>query len=523
MGIFQQIAAVWQKIGLMQRAMLAALTLACVLTAGLLVHWASRPQMQLLFGNLDVDQCAQIADKIAEKNVPYEVRNGGRSIFVPADQVYTLRAALARDGLLPKSSEPGYEIFDTEKIGVSPLVQKMNYNRALQGELAKTIQVFEGVEFARVHLVRPEQTMFTTAGEKASASVMVKLKPGYKLTPATVQAICNLVAHAVEGLTPDKVTIADSNGTILTKPATADPLAESAASYKDYKTAVENDMANRLTRALEAVLGAGKATVLVQAVVDMTQETIVSTNYEKGIPVEEMIDESSAVQQPSPASADANQTATVASTEKSGKTTSKYMLPETRTTRTTMPGKIIGWSVSVIADLSKPPAPAVNNPAGENNPQNPPQTPTGELLMTEQDVRQIIKAAVGPDLIKDEHLTVKHVPFSQTPLWQQPASASLGYETFEKAIEIIRQSSVAIMSICALLALKIITRASRKLSEQTAAAAGTPNLLAGGLGMLPAGSPEETIAIIRQQIAAQLRENPERVRQVFNAWLAEDR
>jgi flagellar M-ring protein FliF len=102
--------------------------------------------------------------------------------------------------LVPKSGEPGYEIFDNEKIGVSPLVQKMNYNRALQGELAKTIQVFEGVEFARVHIVRPEQTMFTTGGEKASASVMVRVRPGWKLPQATIAAIQSLVAGAIEGL-----------------------------------------------------------------------------------------------------------------------------------------------------------------------------------------------------------------------------------------------------------------------------------------------------------------------------------
>lgn len=520
MGFFQHISAVWQKIGLMQRAMLAAMAMACVLTVALLMHWASRPQMQLLFGNLDVDECAQIADKIAEKNVPYEIRNGGRSLFVPSDQVYTLRASLARDGLTPKKGEPGYEIFDNEKIGVSPLVQKMNYNRALQGELAKTIQVFEGVEYARVHLVRPEQTMFTTAGEKASASVMVKLKAGYKLTPATVQAICNLVAHAVEGLTPDKVTVADSNGAILSKPAAADPLADSASSYKDYKTAVETEMANRLTRALEAVLGAGKATVLAQAVVDMTQETVVSTTYEKGIPVEEKIDESSTVQQPVAANADANQTPPPASTEKSGTTTSKYMLPETRTTRTTMPGRIISWSVSVIADLSKPVVGASENKEAA---QPSPSAETAQLLMTEQDVRQIIKAAVGPELIKEEHLTVKHVPFSQPPAWINPTPAGLGYETFEKAMEIVRQSSIGIMSLCALLALRIITRAGKKASEQVSSAAAAPNVLGGGLGMLPAGSPDQTLALIRQQIASQLRENPERVRQVFNAWLTEDK
>jgi len=516
MGMFGQINAVWQKIGLVQRALLAAIVLACIITGILLTHWATRPQMQLLYGNLDIDECSRIAEKIGEKNIAYEIRNGGRSVFVPADQIYTLRAALARDGLTPKTGEPGYEIFDNEKIGVSPLVQKMNYNRALQGELAKTIQVFEGVEFARVHIVRPEQTMFTAGGEKASASVMVRLKPGWKLSPVTINAIANLVAGAIEGLSPEQVTITDSQGTMLTNRSSSDPLVGGANTYKDYKSAVEAEMTERLTRALETVLGAGRATVIANASVDMTQETVVSTTYEKGIPIEEVIDESSTVQHA--AAAEEGQPAPPpGNTEKTGSTTSKYMLPETRTTRTTAPGRILGWSVSVVADLTKP-AP----PTTAEKTDTPPAT---ELLMTEQDVKQLVKTAVGPDLIKDDALTVKHVPFSR-PIELSVSQAGFGYESLERYIEIARQSSMGVMAICALLALKIITRAGRKASDASAAvaAAGGAKAMGAGLaGMLPAGSEEETLAAIRQQIAAQLHSNPEQVRQLFATWLAEER
>lgn len=146
MGLLDKINAVWQKVGLVQRALLAALVLTCVLTAVLLTRWATRPEMRLLFGNLSLEQASKIADKLSEQNIPYELRSGGTSVFVPAEKVHELRAMAAKEGLLPHSGEPGYEIFDNEKLGVSPLVQKMNYNRALQGELARTIQVFEGVE-----------------------------------------------------------------------------------------------------------------------------------------------------------------------------------------------------------------------------------------------------------------------------------------------------------------------------------------------------------------------------------------
>ena len=514
MGFIQNINAVWQKIGLMQRALLVAIVLACVITGVLLTQWATRPEMRLLFGNLDIDECSKIAEKIGEKDVPYEIRNGGRSLFVPANQIYTLRASLARDGLVPKNGEPGYEIFDNEKIGVSPLVQKMNYNRALQGELAKTIQVFEGIEFARVHIVRPEQTMFTTGGEKASAAVMVRVRPGWKISPVTITAIQNLVAGAIEGLGPEHVTIADSLGAMLSNRNMSDTFVGGANTYKDYKVAVEQEMTDRLLRSLETVLGTGRATILANAILDMTQETVVSTTYEKGLPSEEVIDESSTVQEG--LTDGEGQSASPGSTEKTNSTVSKYMLPETRTTRTTVPGRITGWSVSVVVDLSKPKTSDQDGNEGGGGANSP-----SGLLMTEEDVKQIILTAIGPTLLKNEHLTVKHVPFNRPP--SLSAEAGFGFENLERYIEIARQSSMGIMAICALLALKIFTRAGRKVAAESAVAAGAKALAAGTVGMLPAGSGEETILAIRRQISSQLHENPEQVRQLFATWLSEDR
>lgn len=522
MGIFQNINAVWQKIGLMQRALLVAIVLACVITGALLTQWATRPDMRLLFGNLEIDECSQIAEKIGEKDVPYEIRNGGRSLFVPSDQIYSLRASLARDGLVPKSGEPGYEIFDNEKIGVSPLVQKMNYNRALQGELAKTIQVFDGIEFARVHIVRPEQTMFTADGEKASAAVMVRLRPGWKISPVTITAIQNLVAGAIEGLGPEQVTIADSNGAMLSNSNANDPFVGGANTYKDYKAAVEKEMTDRLLRSLDTVLGPGRATILANAMLDMTQETVVSTTYEKGIPIEETIDESSTIQEG--LASEEGQTASPGSTDKTGSTVSKYMLPETRTTRTTVPGSITGWSVSVVVDLSRPKAPVQADEGTEGGTAAPAADAAGEqsaLLMTEEDVKQIIQTAIGSALLKPEHLTVKHVPFNRPAV--MAAETGGGFENLERYIEIARQSSMGIMAVCALLALKIFTRAGRKVAAEGAVVAGAKALGAGGAGMLPAGSGEETVLAIRRQISSQLHENPEQVRQLFATWLTEDR
>jgi len=523
MGLFQQINTVWSKVGLVQKALLAAIVIACVITGVMLTKWASRPDMRLLFGNLSLEEGAAIGDKISEQGIVYELRNGGKSIYVPADNVYTLRASLAKDGLMPKDGEPGYEIFDNSKLGVSPFVQKMNYSRALQGELARTIQVFEGVEFARVHLVRPDQTMFTTEGEKASASVMLRLKPGFQLSGVTVAAITNLVAGSVEGLSPENVTVADSNGRMLSNHNKGDSLVVGANNYMDYKTAVEQEMTHRLQKSLELVLGSGRATVIANASLDMTQETVIRTSYEKGIPMEETIEETSNIVAGA-ADAENQAQASPSTTEKTSTTKSMNKIPETRTTTSTVPGKILAWSVSVMVDLAKPQEPAPAPVEGEQPAQAQANTQAApEQIMSVEDVKDIIRTAIGPDLLKEENLSVKNIPFNRPQALLLPPEPQ-ALDKLGPILEIIRQSSMGILAICALIVLKIFTGAGKKAAAERAAAANAGGLGLGGssaAALLPSGNTDEAVTVMREQISLQLRENPEQVRQLFTMWLAE--
>jgi flagellar M-ring protein FliF len=180
MNFFQKISAIWQRIGLVQRALLIGLLLTFIASCVLLVYWARRPDMRMLYQELSPEEAAKITEKIGEKGVVYELRNGGTSIYVPRGQVYQLRLDMAKEGL-PVGEQGGYKIFDNEKIGVSPFVQTVNLKRALQEELAKSIQMISGVNHARVHIVSPEQTLFTQDAGKTSASVVLRLRPGYKL------------------------------------------------------------------------------------------------------------------------------------------------------------------------------------------------------------------------------------------------------------------------------------------------------------------------------------------------------
>ena len=164
-----------------------------------LTLWTQQPDMQVLFTNLNGEDAAAIIDKLKETKVPYETTGGGATVLVPSAQVHDLRLQLATQGL-PHGGGVGFEIFDRTSIGMSEFVQKLNYRRALQGELARTIAQLPEVERVRVHLAIPERRLFANEQEKARASVIVSLRNGQQLAQAQVQGVIHLVSSSVEGL-----------------------------------------------------------------------------------------------------------------------------------------------------------------------------------------------------------------------------------------------------------------------------------------------------------------------------------
>ncbi|MCK5171841.1 MAG: flagellar M-ring protein FliF, partial [Planctomycetes bacterium] len=320
MGLFQKTNAVWQKVGIVQRGLLAAIVMACVITGVLLTKWAANADMQILYSGLSADSAGAIVDKIAEAGVEYQLRNGGGSIYVPSDQVYKLRLDMAKEGL-PAASKSGYGIFDDEKIGVSPLVQQLNKNRAIQDELAKTIQMIDGVLSARVHITRPEETMFGGGSQEATAAVVLKVRPGWSIGASSVAAITHIVAGAVEGLGVENVTIADSTG-LLTSKGGNNTGVGMANSFMDYKERVEQTIGGNLTDMLDKVLGPGRVSIKVSATVDLTSETVQTTLYEKGMAEEEIIDSGSTVL-PGTTDSEGNELS-AGSTEKSETITNKF-------------------------------------------------------------------------------------------------------------------------------------------------------------------------------------------------------
>ena len=188
-------------------------------TFGLLV-WVQRPQYQTLFTKLDANDAGGVVEYLKGAKIPYRIGEDGSTIEVSKANLYEARMALAARGL-PQGGSIGFEIFDKQTLGMTDFVQRLDFQRALQGELARTIMGLSAVEAARVHLALPERSLFVSEDRKPSASVVLKLRPGRSLTPEQVSGVANLVAASVERLTPSEVTSVDVSGQVLSSDRTA--------------------------------------------------------------------------------------------------------------------------------------------------------------------------------------------------------------------------------------------------------------------------------------------------------------
>jgi flagellar M-ring protein FliF len=243
------------------------------------VLWTQQPDMQVLFTNLNPEDASGIVDKLKETKVPYETTGGGTTVLVPSAQVHELRLQLATQGL-PHGGGVGFEIFDRSSIGMSDFVQKLNYRRALQGELARTIAQMPEIERARVHLATPERRLFSTDENRARASIVVSLRNGQALAKTQVNGIVHLVSSSVEGLQVKDVTVVDGHGRLLSSAAGSDDAAGLTGSQLEYQRTVEKDIETRIQTMLERIVGANKAVVRVSSILDFRKIETTEEKYD---------------------------------------------------------------------------------------------------------------------------------------------------------------------------------------------------------------------------------------------------
>lgn len=250
----------------------ASIASATLMGIALLIIWTNRIDYQPLYFNLSMEDAGMVVEELKDQKIPFRLSANGKTVMVPSDRVYDLRLDMASRGI-PSGGGIGFEIFDRTDLGTTEFVQKLNYQRALQGELARTINQFAEVEQSRVHITLPEKTIFLEDEQQPTASVVLKLRRRDALKEKHVQGIVHLVAGSVEGLNPENITVVDVDGNVLSAGASDDSkLVGLTGNQQEFQREIEEGLEKRVQTMLEKVVGAGKAIVRVSATLDFKQE-----------------------------------------------------------------------------------------------------------------------------------------------------------------------------------------------------------------------------------------------------------
>ncbi|WP_456388184.1 flagellar basal-body MS-ring/collar protein FliF [Desulfolithobacter sp.] len=269
---------------LARKLALAGVVLVSVALFAIIIIQARTADYQLLFANINETDAASVVEWLKANNVPYRLKNGGTSIWVPVDKVHETRLSLAAAGL-PEGTGVGFEIFDKQSFALTDFVQKVNYTRALQGELSRTIASLGPVENARVHLALPQKRLFKNQQKPATASVILKIRPGRTLAESQVQGIVHLVSGSVEGLSPDHVTVIDQTGRILTRKEESGLFGAMSPDMIEYQLSVEQTFEQRAQALLDKALGPGKSMARVTAVLDFSRTEKTEEKFDPDEPV----------------------------------------------------------------------------------------------------------------------------------------------------------------------------------------------------------------------------------------------
>jgi flagellar M-ring protein FliF len=428
----QSLVALWGQLGINQRVSLVLAALAVI--AGLVVVgvWSRRPDYQLLYARLGEKDAASIIGYLESQNIPHQVTAGGAAVQVPADQVYKIRMDLAGKGL-PSGDGVGFEIFDKGQFGLSDFVQRTNYLRAVQGELARTISQLQGVKASRVMIVQPEnRLLLTDQGVKSTASVFVDMGGG-RLETEQVNAIRHLVANAVEGLQPDEVAVVDNHGRVLSEELKQDPTLGTASSQMRYRQQVEDYLSKKVESMLSQVIGPGNAVVRVSADIDTEATTLTEEKFDpegQVVRTQSSTDDvsnssdvhmsggavgvSANVPDKAAATAAASAAKPTSTTETNRKNRSTtYEINRTLTNITRSPGSVKNVTASVLVA----PRPAAAGATG----QAPKRTPE-EINMLRQVVINALGLKAAPGQSLDSLVTVEEMPFAAEPVAQEVQS-----------------------------------------------------------------------------------------------------
>jgi flagellar M-ring protein FliF len=397
-----------------KRWVVAGVAALSILSFSILIMIANRTDYKPLFTNLSSEDAGEIVKKLKEQKIPHQIGSDGKSILVPSDKVYDLRLSLASDGL-PQGGGVGFEIFDRKNFGMTEFVQKLNYQRALQGELSRTISQLSGVEQARVHLAIPEKSIFKESEKPPTASVVLKMKSDRTLRESEIQGIIHLVASAVDGMDSDNVSVLDSRGKLLSRSPETDSGSRMTSSMLETQRNYEKNLEERLQSLLDKAVGTGRSVARVNAVFDFKRVEKYEEKYDPESPVvrseqrtEEKSGSGSATASGVPGVQSNLGKATPATNPSTASTGSKsdetmnYEISRT-TSRIVEPvGTLSKVSVAVMVD-------GKYESVAKNGTSKPKYIPRSQDEL--QKIESLVKSAIGFSAERGDQLTVANIPF----------------------------------------------------------------------------------------------------------------
>jgi flagellar M-ring protein FliF len=527
---------------------LVSLTLAFLAVVGLTIgsaYWLNTPNYGVLFSDMDSESASSVIAKLKEQKVLYEIDDGGRTIRVPTTRVDELRLELAGQGM-PGSGHVGFEIFDKTAFGVTDFLEHVNYRRALEGELARTISTISEVAGARVHIAMPQPSLFSGRDQPTKASVILKLRNKTQLAPQTVTAITGLVSASVESLKPEAVVIIDNFGRPLSK--TEDPDDASSSVGIERQQRIERELSARVINLLEPIVGAGRVRVNVTAKLnsDTNEETEEKWDPTPVIRSQQTVSQTAngvagAAQgvagsrtnlPPDPSKPEATTAAASMTNLPTGAAhtaeTTNYEVSKLTRHSLQPRGDVTKLSVAVLLDDDRPAATGDQQQAAAAKPR------AAEEL---QKIHGLVAAAVGLDADRGDQLTVENIAFEETPV--EPVVAPGAWQKYGPQV----MEAVRVLGIVALGALALfgVIRPIIK-GSLAAGAAGTAIAKSGPAAMakaavsgartvqdieaemdaqLAVGGPQR-MPVLTKRVAALTQREPENAAHLLRTWLAED-
>ena len=525
---------------------LAALVISAGVVGGL---WVSKPHYGLLYGGLYPKDAGEVVEKLKGMHVPYRLKeeSSGTSVYVPQSRVYDLRLELAKEGL-PRGGEVGFELFDKNAVGLTDFVLNLNYQRALQGELSRTISRIEDVAWARVHLVLPEKSLFLEQERKPSAAVLLKLKPGRKLRPKEVGAITHLVAASIPGLKPEEVVIVDDRGDMLAAGGMSPEEGEMLTNQSEVKERIEKGYEKKVQSILSNVLGPGRSVVRVSVDVDFSQiERIQELFDPDSVAIRSEQDTTEKISgkgslpygipgvmsnlpwlgQATPA----GQTSSQTGVGKVSKTRRAKTRVSTPTFQRTKGNKIVNYEVSKTVERFKSPLVKIKRVSVAVAVDGKYKKEGEKLVYVPrsddelQKIQALIKGAIGYDKSRGDQVEVVNVPMAKAGVWGASELINKEYEKYQRKVFVFRVLESLGKAILALVILLFLFRLVKRVPLLPRERGKFPSAKPGGVPV-PGRVEEEEVVIgalpIQEEIKALAEKEPEALAQLAREWISEE-